>query len=309
MSRVSRIRHPAGARFVILYEWIVRVVGRDGAAIIGLLEFLDRAQAERGQRLASRARIIADLEGIATRQKIDSALALLVELGWIKRHDCKEIRNNIRTWHEYSLCANVIGLMTAGVPKWEEPAIEEENQSGSHNANQSQDQSWNQSELATYCKQVNQDQDEKQHLNLKDNPCDAAAPIDFQTKSSQEFSRSETGDSGMRPKRGDEIVLAGIEVWTERDKELVLQLIATHGVTRIEEVAAAIKPALGRSAPLPSAVVASLQETAAATARSKASSDAMVRAAENLVHVLPPEAALARLAEAKAQLSPRRSSS
>lgn len=302
MSRVSRIRHPAGSRFVILYEWVVRAVGRDGAAVIGLLEFLDRAQAEPGQRLASRARIIADLEGIASRQKIDSALTLLVELGWVRRHDCKEIRNNIRSWHEYSLSAGAINLMTTGVPKREPPAISGENQD--------EEQNGNQSELATYCEQVNQEKEKKQqYASLSDATRDAATPNDFEGRPSHDFKGSECGNSEKRRKRGDEVVLAGIEVWTERDKEVVRQLIATHGLTQIEEVAAAIKPASGRSAPLPSAVVGALHDSAAEAARLKASSDAIVRASVDSAQMLPREAALARLTAAKAQLSPRRSSS
>lgn len=86
MSRTSRIPHPSGSRYVAIYAWAVGRFGLAGAAIIGLLDFLDRAQTRPSQPLASRARIIADLEGISGRDAIDQALKVLQDASVIERN-------------------------------------------------------------------------------------------------------------------------------------------------------------------------------------------------------------------------------
>ena len=104
MARTSRIPHPTGGTFIQFYSWAVRAAGRDAAAIIGLLDFLDRARESKNEILASRARILADLEGIVSRYAVDKALGELEARSWICRHE-REIfgGRNISKVHEYSL--------------------------------------------------------------------------------------------------------------------------------------------------------------------------------------------------------------
>lgn len=109
MSRTSRIRHPSGGRFIQLHAWAVGAVGRDGAAVLGLMDFLDRAQDQPGRPLASRSRIIADLQGLVGRNAIDGALARLVDLDWLRLHvDTRVKQRNLSTTHYYSLNAAAV---------------------------------------------------------------------------------------------------------------------------------------------------------------------------------------------------------
>lgn len=104
MSRTSRIPHPAGSRYVAIYAWAIGRFGLAGAAIIGLLEFFDRAQSEPRQPLASRARILADLEGIAGRDAIDNALKALQDAGVIEKNTITEPGlKNLERRVQYSL--------------------------------------------------------------------------------------------------------------------------------------------------------------------------------------------------------------
>ncbi len=105
--RDSRLPHPRGGRFIQLHAWAVHVVGHSAAAILGLLDFLDRAQERPGQLVATRTRLIAELEGVAGRGAIDDALARLIELGWVRRQE-KRIENNIGTRGWYSLDAAAV---------------------------------------------------------------------------------------------------------------------------------------------------------------------------------------------------------
>lgn len=109
MARTSRIRHPSGGRYVQIHAWAVAAVGREGAAVIGLMDFLDRAHEQPDRPLASRARIIADLQGVVGRNAIDGALARLVELGWLRLHVETQVgRRNLSTTHYYSLDASAV---------------------------------------------------------------------------------------------------------------------------------------------------------------------------------------------------------
>jgi hypothetical protein len=109
VSRTSRIRHPSGGRFIQLHAWAVGTVGRDGAAVLGLMDFLDRAQDQPGRPLASRSRIIADLQGLVGRNSIDGALARLVDLDWLRLHvDTRVKQRNLSTTHYYSLNAAAV---------------------------------------------------------------------------------------------------------------------------------------------------------------------------------------------------------
>lgn len=109
MPRASRIRHPSGGRFIQLHAWAVGAVGREGAAVLGLMDFLDRVQDQPGKPLASRSRIIADLQGLAGRNAIDDALARLVDLDWLRLHvDTQVKQRNLSTTHYYSLNAAAV---------------------------------------------------------------------------------------------------------------------------------------------------------------------------------------------------------
>lgn len=104
MSRTSRIPHPAGSRYVAIYAWAIGRFGLAGAAIIGLLEFFDRAQPEPRLPLASRARILADLEGIAGRDAIDNALKALLDATVIEKNTITEPGlRNLERRVQYSL--------------------------------------------------------------------------------------------------------------------------------------------------------------------------------------------------------------
>lgn len=106
MSRTSRIPHPPGARYVAIHVWAVERFGLAGAAIIGLLDFFDRAQSASGQPLASSARIIADLEGIVGRDSVLQALKSLQKAEVVERivttiSGARNLENHVR----YSLNA------------------------------------------------------------------------------------------------------------------------------------------------------------------------------------------------------------
>ena len=100
----SSIKHPPRATFVQMHAWVVRVVGRDAAAVLGQLDFLDRAQPATGLVVATRQRLLADLEGLVTKYGLDKSLPLLVEKGWIFCKETEEVRGrNLTKIHEYGL--------------------------------------------------------------------------------------------------------------------------------------------------------------------------------------------------------------
>lgn len=107
--RASRIPHPLGGRFIQVWEWAVRTIGRDAAIVMAEIDFLDRAQDAPGRPVASRARILADLEGLVGRNSVDNALRILVEAGWLKRHERRTLGPfNIQRSYEFSLDAVAI---------------------------------------------------------------------------------------------------------------------------------------------------------------------------------------------------------
>lgn len=117
MSRTSRIPHPPGTRYVPIYAWACTRFGLAGAAIIGLLEFLDRAEELPEQPLASRARIIADLQGLIGRNAVDSALDALVKGKAITRHiEVQPGQNNIKRLVRYGLDLPGLGQLL-GTPE------------------------------------------------------------------------------------------------------------------------------------------------------------------------------------------------
>lgn len=104
MSRTSRIPHPPGTRYVPIHVWACMRFGLAGAAIIGLLEFYDRAEPTGGLPVASRIDIVADLQGIVGKHVIDAALRELEQSGAIQRHVRTEPGNsNIKRTVTYGL--------------------------------------------------------------------------------------------------------------------------------------------------------------------------------------------------------------
>lgn len=109
--RNSRISHPPGGRFLQIQEWAVQAVGKAAAAVLADLDFLDRGQEQAGCILASRSRLIADLEGFVSRDTVDKALAALVDIGWVHRHERVVMGSrNLQMSHEYSLDADAVSL-------------------------------------------------------------------------------------------------------------------------------------------------------------------------------------------------------
>lgn len=112
-ARSSRISHPQGARFFLIHEWAARDFGFAAAAVLGALDFLDRAQPEAGQILASRARLVADLQAIVGRDAVDAALARLISMGWVDRHVLMTVgTRNLQTSYSFSLRADVVSSYT-----------------------------------------------------------------------------------------------------------------------------------------------------------------------------------------------------
>lgn len=117
MSRTSRIPHPLGGRFVQIQEWAVKRWGLAEAAIVGLLDFYDRGQQDAGMPLASRQRIVADLEGIVGRDAVDKGLRTLVddEVLKAKKTTTPGVRN-LQTRIDYCLCVDGITRILSGTP-------------------------------------------------------------------------------------------------------------------------------------------------------------------------------------------------
>jgi hypothetical protein len=103
MSRDSRIIYQPGGIFVMVRVELVTLLGFSHAAILGYLDFIDRGRQSEGEPLATRARIIADLQGILGKNKVDEALGDLVGRGWVKKIERREVRANIMQWFEFSL--------------------------------------------------------------------------------------------------------------------------------------------------------------------------------------------------------------
>lgn len=112
--RESRLPHPPGGRFLILHDWAVRILGRAGAAVLGVIDFLDRREETPGAWVASRARIVADLEGFVGRNAVDEALEDLVHRGWLRRKNYVEqgSKNLIRRV-QFSLDADAVSKFFA----------------------------------------------------------------------------------------------------------------------------------------------------------------------------------------------------
>ncbi len=117
MGRESRIQHPPGELFVKGHRWVAREEGLAVALVLGAIDFLDQARPCPGERVATRARLQADLEGFVGRDAIDKALRRLVTLGWIKKHERNELgQANLIHIVEYSLDAAAVrpGVLNSG---------------------------------------------------------------------------------------------------------------------------------------------------------------------------------------------------
>lgn len=117
--RSSRIPHPPGGRIFLIHHWVLSRLGFSVAAVLGAIDFLDRAQPRPGQFVCSRARLIADLEGLVGKNKIDEALAKLIALGWLRREEETILGpRNLQIRHQYALCADAIAdfLTDSGIP-------------------------------------------------------------------------------------------------------------------------------------------------------------------------------------------------
>lgn len=132
--RTSRIAHPPANRFVQIHCWAVRAVGKAAATVLGVLDFLDRGQEQAGCILATRARLIADLEGFVSRDCVDKALAVLIDIGWVHRYERSVMGpRNLQTSYEYSLDADAISayLEDSRLPENRTPGIRK-NESPEH---------------------------------------------------------------------------------------------------------------------------------------------------------------------------------
>jgi hypothetical protein len=107
--RESRIPHPPGGRFLLVHDWAVRELGRAGAAVLAVIDFLDRREEMAGLWVASRARVVADLEGFVGRNAVDQALEDLVARDWLRRKDhIEQGPTNLVRRAEFALNANAI---------------------------------------------------------------------------------------------------------------------------------------------------------------------------------------------------------
>lgn len=112
--RSSRIPHPPGGRIFLIHHWALMALGFSGAAVLGALDFLDRTQASPLQFICTRTRLIADLEGLVGKNKVDEALAQLIKLGWVvRREETVWGQRNLQTRHHYALCPDTVAEFLA----------------------------------------------------------------------------------------------------------------------------------------------------------------------------------------------------
>ena len=112
--RSSRIPHPPGGRIYLIHHWALTVLGFAGAAVLGVLDFLDRTQPQPHQFICTRTRLIADLEGLVGKNKVDEALAQLIKLGWVvRKEETVWGQRNLQTRHRYALRPDAIAEFLA----------------------------------------------------------------------------------------------------------------------------------------------------------------------------------------------------
>jgi hypothetical protein len=98
---------------LILHHYLVKRFGFAAAAVLGLLDFWDRSKPRPGMPLASRSRIIADLEGVVGRDAVDRALKTLLAAGIIcKIKNITPGEKNLAVTVEYALDAAAVARET-----------------------------------------------------------------------------------------------------------------------------------------------------------------------------------------------------
>jgi len=111
----SRLPQVPGGRFIQIHDWAVNEVGLAGAAVLGVLDFLDRNQSRPFKPVATRLDISASLQGIVGRDAVDRALRDLMHMGWVTR-SLHRLKNNPAERYKFALNAMVIkkDLQVAG---------------------------------------------------------------------------------------------------------------------------------------------------------------------------------------------------
>jgi hypothetical protein len=110
-------------------------------------------------------------------------------------------------------------------------------------------------------------------------------------------------DQGVKKRRrGDAILLHGIEVWTDQDRAGINKLVETYGADCVATTAGSVRPAQGHVAPYLSSVSAELQSRAASAAREAETRDALARQAAANKEALDKRSGRARAAQAAAVL-------
>lgn len=122
----SRIQRPPAARFVRIDLGDLERWGIAAAAIISVLDFLDRREEEEGTPLASAAELTDALAGIAGRRSVDAALASLEAAGVVRRvREMKVGDRNLVHSVRFALCAVRLSEISQGLADAEPEAAEE----------------------------------------------------------------------------------------------------------------------------------------------------------------------------------------
>lgn len=282
----TRIEHPQHSRYTKLYAWMIKEVGFNAAAVLAEIEFLDLCEDYPDIQVATRPGLIHSLGGIVGKNAIDTALKLLIEKGWIRRHEKQVMgERNLQITYCFSLDAEAINQFllrrTAGIPESGLP--------NSRNRDAGSPRSGPGSGTGSGTS-TNYDE-----VDLKK---EAAALPTAAAASESQMQKPPSQDKNHAASRGFDMV-AGVMCWRSEPADLktVLDLINKHGAEKIEAIAAALTEKNGKP-PLPSQVVDVLAEESKRDAR---------RALTQPPPDLPPlnrDAARQRLAAAKAQMRP-----
>lgn len=285
----TRIEHPQHSRYTKLYAWMVKEVGFNAAAVLAEIEFLDLCEDYPDIQVATRPGLIHSLGGIVGKNAIDTALKLLIEKGWIRRHEKQVMgERNLQITYYFSLDADAINQFLslrrgkAGFPESGEPASRNRDAGGPCSGTGSGTDSGTSS---------NYDE-----VDLKEEAAASAAAA-FESQMLKPPGQDKNKNHST-PKGFD--MLAGVQCWRSEPADLktVLDLIDRHGIGKIEAIAAALTKKNGKP-PLPSEVVNALAEDA-----KRASSRAALTPPPDQPPPLDRNIARQRLAVAKAQLRP-----
>ncbi len=128
MARESRIAHPPGAIFVMLYRWAIDHIGEAGSAVLSTVEFWDRAHDQGGEWLGrTRDDIVHHLQGIVGRDRVHHSLDELVKRGWIQRREFRiNCGNNFTIRHDLRLVPDTINQFLSGLySTFQKPGVPE----------------------------------------------------------------------------------------------------------------------------------------------------------------------------------------